>query len=323
MLSNSCVSPESRRECPGEAPRGRGTRTTRRLAGGDVRGGRRGPVAGPGQGELLPPRSRVVGDRHAEQVRPSGDGVRPRPARRPTGGWRWSRRRRPSSGRAPRPWAIRSRPGRRGGSPAGGRRPGRSGASSPSPRTCERHPPRPRSPRRRRSAPGRDASRPSSARGARPAPAPRPADATGRASPIRRTRARGGWRRRTRRPPVDPRAGRTRWPRWPSPSPWPRGRRDACWRWCRSGSRPGCRSASPRFRPAAWRRNGRANARASRVRASALSRRRNQLSRRLRRVSRGGDGERNISELKGTSPRVVRRIRWNRIGAATASAPRM
>jgi hypothetical protein len=83
------------------------------------------------------------------------------------------------------------------------------------------------------------------------------------------------------------------------------------------------RSASATFRPAARRRNGRANARASRVRASALSRRRNQLSRRLRRVKRGGDGERKISELKGTSPRVVRRIRWNRIGAATASAPRM
>ena len=51
------------------------------------------------------------------------------------------------------------------------------------------------------------------------------------------------------------------------------------------------RSSSPRFKPAAWRRNGRANANASRHRAAARRRSRSRWSSRLRRVSRGGDGD--------------------------------
>jgi hypothetical protein len=68
---------------------------------------------------------------------------------------------------------------------------------------------------------------------------------------------------------------------------------------------------------------GRANANASRLRAVARRSRRNHWSRRFRRVRRGGVGERNIKELNGTSPLVVRRIRWNRMGAATVRAPRI
>ena len=37
--------------------------------------------------------------------------------------------------------------------------------------------------------------------------------------------------------------------------------------------------------------------------------------------SRGGVAERNIKELKGTSPLGARRIKWNTIGAATAAKP--
>jgi hypothetical protein len=35
----------------------------------------------------------------------------------------------------------------------------------------------------------------------------------------------------------------------------------------------------------------------------------------------GGDGDRKINELNGTSPRGRRRIMWKTIGAATASMP--
>jgi hypothetical protein len=45
------------------------------------------------------------------------------------------------------------------------------------------------------------------------------------------------------------------------------------------------------------------------------------FSNRLERVTRGGVGWRNIRELKGIFSRDVRRIKWNTIGAATASAP--
>ncbi|MFO0952788.1 MAG: hypothetical protein U0835_16890 [Isosphaeraceae bacterium] len=87
-------------------------------------------------------------------------------------------------------------------------------------------------------------------------------------------------------------------------------------------------TATRRRRPppeSSWvvcRRNGRMNASASRASAVARSNSRRIWSSRLRRVSRGGVGERNIKELNGTSLFGVRRIRWKRIGPATASSPR-
>ena len=48
------------------------------------------------------------------------------------------------------------------------------------------------------------------------------------------------------------------------------------------------------------------------TRASPRSTSRSSWSRRLLRVSRGGDGERNISELKASRPRGVRGIRTTR-----------
>src|SRR5215469_12800770 len=41
----------------------------------------------------------------------------------------------------------------------------------------------------------------------------------------------------------------------------------------------------------------------------------------LDRTVRGGVGRRNISELNGIRSRAERRIKWNRIGPATASVP--
>ena len=160
-----------------------------------------------------------------------------------------------------------------------------------------------------------------SARAGRAAPGRRPGAARGRASPIRRSSAAAASRRRTRRRPVDRPAGTRRSLPRPAPGARSRGRRGACSRWCRSAGRPAAARRRRSSSRAAWRRNGRANARASRHRAAARSRSRSKWSRRLRRVSRGGEGERNMSELNGTSPRGVRRIRWNTIGAAMARNP--
>jgi len=63
-------------------------------------------------------------------------------------------------------------------------------------------------------------------------------------------------------------------------------------------------------------------ANASKLSAAARRMSRRTWSSRLRFESRGGVGERNISELNGTSLRGARRIRWNTIGAATARSPR-
>src|SRR5262249_38264657 len=67
---------------------------------------------------------------------------------------------------------------------------------------------------------------------------------------------------------------------------------------------------------------GRENPSASRQITTQRSRRRRMCSNRLRRVNRGGEGSRNMSELKGVFSRVLRRIRWKSTGSATASAPR-
>src|SRR6267142_2970266 len=66
---------------------------------------------------------------------------------------------------------------------------------------------------------------------------------------------------------------------------------------------------------------GRAKPRASRQSTPQRSRSKRRCSRRLRRVSRGGEGIRNISELKDLRSRVVRRMRWKMTGSATARPP--
>src|SRR2546430_15186654 len=66
---------------------------------------------------------------------------------------------------------------------------------------------------------------------------------------------------------------------------------------------------------------GRAKPSARRQSTPQRSRSRRRCSRRLRRVSRGGEGMRNISELKDLRSRVVRRIRWKMTGSATARPP--
>ena len=81
-------------------------------------------------------------------------------------------------------------------------------------------------------------------------------------------------------------------------------------------------STSPKSNWAAWRRNGLANANASKESAAARSKSKSQLSSRLRRVRRGGVGDKNMSELNGTSPLGARRIKWKMTGAARASRPR-
>ena len=70
------------------------------------------------------------------------------------------------------------------------------------------------------------------------------------------------------------------------------------------------------------RRKGRAKASASRPSTAQRRRRRRMFSSRLLRVTRGGVGARNMSVLKSVFSREVRRMRWNRIGAAMAAAPR-
>ena len=62
-------------------------------------------------------------------------------------------------------------------------------------------------------------------------------------------------------------------------------------------------------RSASERRKGRAKAMASSSRANARSNNRSKLSSRERRVMRGGEGERNIKELNGISPRGRRWIK--------------
>ena len=80
---------------------------------------------------------------------------------------------------------------------------------------------------------------------------------------------------------------------------------------------------SPRSSCAASRRNGRANAKASRHRTAARSKSRSKWSRRLRRVSRGRRRGQEHQRAERQLAPGVRRIRWNTIGAATASIPRI
>src|SRR5437016_1710549 len=72
----------------------------------------------------------------------------------------------------------------------------------------------------------------------------------------------------------------------------------------------------------AFLRNGRAKPSASRQMTAQRKISSRICSRRLRRVRRGGEGDRNMSELNGVRSRVVRRMRWKITGSATARAPR-
>src|SRR6266850_4847293 len=67
--------------------------------------------------------------------------------------------------------------------------------------------------------------------------------------------------------------------------------------------------------------NGLAKQRARRHSTPQRSKSRRRCSNRLRRVSRGGEGIRNIRELKDLRSRVVRRMRWKMTGSATARPP--
>src|SRR5882672_10089664 len=66
---------------------------------------------------------------------------------------------------------------------------------------------------------------------------------------------------------------------------------------------------------------GRAKPRARRQSTAQRSKSRRRCSNRLRRVSRGGEGIRNMRELKDLRSRVVRRMRWKITGSATARPP--
>ena len=66
-----------------------------------------------------------------------------------------------------------------------------------------------------------------------------------------------------------------------------------------------CWLASVSFAWAGCRQNGRENASANSTSANPRSANSSQCSIRLRRVMRGGDGDRNINELNGVSPRGV------------------
>src|SRR5258708_33469097 len=68
-------------------------------------------------------------------------------------------------------------------------------------------------------------------------------------------------------------------------------------------------------------RNGREKPIASKQNAKQRRINRKIFSKRLRLVTLGGEGARNINELKICFSRVVRRMRWKTIGRAIAAAP--